>query len=176
MVSSPFHLAPAWIVYRVSRVKLCLPALIIGSVIPDIEFIVGFIMSGSSGRLVLHSIIGAATIGTLLSVPVTVYLYPLLVKWVFKTRVDMSQYSLSLLSISAFIGTMLHILVDSFHHEYNPLLYPFTNASIDALVIFGDWRTASILVESFFGILFIAILTQTYMSHRDTFWSRLLSG
>ncbi|MHA1595865.1 MAG: hypothetical protein ACTSXX_14225, partial [Candidatus Baldrarchaeia archaeon] len=56
------------------------------------------------------------------------------------------------------IGALLHVFVDLFHHAYNPLLWPFTSESVDILVLFGNWRLASMVMHIIFGMLLLAII------------------
>lgn len=80
-----FHYPEAYVLYRFYR-KLSLPGLIVGCMFPDLEILVIVLLFGTQfpHRLVLHSLLGVATIGTLLSVMFTVLMYPPLVGFFFK--------------------------------------------------------------------------------------------
>jgi hypothetical protein len=87
----------AYVLYKLHK-KLTLPGLTVGSMFPDLEIPVLFLVFGTD-RLVLHSLLGAATIGTMLSVTFTITLYPILISYVFgldeeqvkeKTRLSLS--------------------------------------------------------------------------------------
>lgn len=46
------------------------------------------------------------------------------------------------------------------HHEYNPMLFPLTYDSFDALVFMNDWTLASVIIPMAFLsllVLFVAI-------------------
>jgi hypothetical protein len=76
----PFTLLHYPIAYLIHKLggNLNLPGLIVGSMIPDLEipFIVLIFGVNGPNRLVLHSILGSATLGTLLATIITIKLYP----------------------------------------------------------------------------------------------------
>jgi membrane-bound metal-dependent hydrolase YbcI (DUF457 family) len=86
---------------------------------PDLEipFIVLLFGTQVPHRLVLHSLLGSATIGTVLAVAFTVLVYPPLVSRLF-------QLSFALV-FSVFVGNISHVLLDVTNHPHNPLYWPF---------------------------------------------------
>jgi len=178
MPVTPLHYCVAYIINK-AKVGLILPALIVGSFIPDIE---PFISLVTSEKLVpprgfLHSLLGAVTLDLFLTVLVTIFLYPAMVSWIFKLEKnsvsEKCRFSYMLL-LSAFFGCILHVLIDSTSHEYNPLLYPFVTESFDALVLMNDWFLASAIVQiTFFGLLLL-ILVREFKRGSKEFWKRLL--
>ena len=82
-------------------------------------------------RMILHSLLGSATIGTFLAVIVTVRVYPYLVSCLFhinKQRVE-SKCKLSLAVVfSVFVGIISHVLLDVTNHPYSPIFWPFRSA------------------------------------------------
>lgn len=176
MPLTPLHYVVA---YSVGKWKpsLSLPGLIVGSVLPDLDHLIYLVIEGYQRRGILQSLFGVATIGTVLSVLFTVFLYPTLVSRVFRIDRRMvrerCRFSKGLV-LACFAGNILHVLVDSLHHEYNPTLYPFVSDSFDLLVLFGDWQLATIVVWSLFSIWFIAIFVWEAFKGTETFWRRIL--
>jgi len=148
--------------------------------LPDIEKVFVFVMTGGFyHKLVLHSFLGAGTLGTFLSVLVTVFLYPTFVSFIFKIDKEnireKCRFSLTLI-LTCFFGCASHVLVDSLHHEFNPLVYPFTNESFDMFLLFGDWNHATVLIQTV--LLTLSILTLFLELRKGTkgFWKRTLVG
>ena len=65
MRSSLGHFAVAYMIHRLKK-TLSLPALIVGSIIPDMDSLIYFLTNGSfaMGREWLHSLVGIGTFGT----------------------------------------------------------------------------------------------------------------
>ncbi len=112
--------------------KMVLPGLIVGSFIPDIEvpFLIIFFHGVLPDHLILHSLIGAVTIGTILAVIVTRYFYPPLVSIIFRlnrNKLDSKCRLTSNLVLSCMLGNLFHILLDITMHPCNPVLWPWIN-------------------------------------------------
>lgn len=179
MPLTPLHYPVAYLIHRWKR-ELSLPALIVGSMMPDLEVPLTYLMTGGiHRRLVLHSLLGAATLGTLLSVLLTIFLYPAVVSLLFGLDREMVEercrFSGKLVA-SCFAGCVSHVFIDSLHHEHNPLLYPFTNESFDAFVLLNDWNYASVIVQSVFLALSVFILILEARRGTGGFWKRVLVG
>ena len=160
---------------------MVLPALVVSSMIPDVELFISII---TGGRLVpmrglMHSLLGAVTLDISVAVLVTVFLYPLLVSEIFKLEkknvAEKCRFS-GMLVLSALLGSLSHVLIDSTHHEYNPLLHPFVNGSFDALVIMNNWFLASAIVHVVLLGLLLAILVKEIRKSTEGLWKRLLVG
>jgi len=167
------------IAYLIGKWKqnLSLPGLVVSSMMPDIERLFYLAVNNSNARGFLHSLFGAATLGTTLSVFFTVYAYPTVVSGIFGLEKEMikekCRFSKGLI-VACLGGGVLHVLVDSLHHEYNPTLHPFINESFDALVLFDNWRLANIIVHLvFFALLIVIFLWEAFKGTRD-FWKRML--
>ena len=177
MPYTPIHWSIAYLAREI-RPSLSLPALIVSTAVPDLEIpFIYIITSGQLGRLVLHSLLGAITLATLLSVILTLFVYSPVVSHLFKldskTVKDRCRFSWSLLAV-CLLGSLSHVLIDSLHHEYNPLLFPFTYDSFDALVFMHDWTLASVVVPlSFLALLVFFIAKEVRRGTKD-FWARLL--
>jgi len=180
MPVTPLHYCAAYLVNKV-KVRLILPALIVGSVIPDVESFVAVVVIREPGpaRGLMHSLLGAVTFDTFFAVVVTILLYPFIVSWIFKLEKksvsERCRFSYMLV-LSAFLGSLSHVLIDLTHHEYNPFFYPFINDSFDALVFMGDWVLASTVVSIVFLGLLLLIFVYEVRKGTDRFWSRLLVG
>ena len=78
--------------YLVNRWKpsFSLPGLLVGSIIPDVEVIpIYYLTNGEIDRLFFHSIVGAVTLGTILSLFLVIFIYPNFVSAIF--RIDVKE-------------------------------------------------------------------------------------
>jgi len=146
---------------------------------PDLEnpFIMFFLGTEVPNRLVLHSIFGAATIGTFLAVIFTVKIYPYLISGLFhvnKERVK-TKCKLSLgLVVSFLVGILSHVLLDFTNHPYNPLFWPFSSpAFIQSPIYFalGNPRGSLCMQVIMGGLLVILIIV-----NRKNLFEELLVG
>ncbi|KON34061.1 MAG: hypothetical protein AC479_02130 [miscellaneous Crenarchaeota group-6 archaeon AD8-1] len=155
MPLTPLHYPIAYLVNKVNR-NLSLPGLIVGSMIPDFEIPVILFINGFDGpnRLVLHSLLGSATLGTALAILVTIKFYPILVSSLFrvdKEKVE-NKCNLSLaLVFSVLIGNIFHVLLDFTNHQYSPILWPFLEADKTPSPIF-------MFLGEQFGYLWIQVI------------------
>jgi len=175
----PLHYCVAYFANK-RKGELSLPALIVSSMIPDVENPFTYLMTGGlHRRLILHSLLGASILGVLLSILLTVFLYPAVVSPLLgfdrKMVEERCRFSSKLVA-SCFIGCVAHVFLDSLHHEFNPLLYPFLNESFDAFVLLNHWIHATIIVQSMFAALFIFILIREIRKGTEDFWRRTLVG
>lgn len=178
MPATPLHYLAAYFLDRLFRGRFNLPALAVGTLIPDLEIptLALLNLAPPHNRLILHSIVGGATLGTLITVFVVVFLYRRVVMSLLPLDGDQLKAMCRLsprMVASGAMGVLTHVLVDATHHEYNPLFYPFTYASIDNFLLFGDVVLASIAVHILFLAYGIHVLRQELSLGRG-FWSRLL--
>jgi hypothetical protein len=66
------------------------------------------------------------------------------------------------------------VLIDALHHEYNPLLFPFTYNSIDALVFMNNWTLASVVVPLSFLALLVFFVVKEFRRGTENIRVRLL--
>lgn len=156
-----------------------LPALLVGSMFPDIEVpILYYFTNGEIDRLLFHSIIGAVTIGTIISVAIVVFVYPSLISWLFRIDKNYIQknciFSGSLVGL-CLVGNLSHVLIDAFHHEFNPLLYPLSATSIDLLRIFDNRILDTAIVAGILLVILIVIIISSFRRGKD-FWKQMLVG
>ena len=179
MPATPLHCSIAYL-FNKWKPQLSLPALLVSSIVPDLEIPFIYLMTdGVYHRLVLHSFLGAATLGTFLSVLLTISVYPSAVSFFFaldKKKVkEKCRFSGTLVAL-CFVGAFSHVFIDSLHHEFNPSLYPFVNESFDALVLMNDWTLASVIVTSvLFAVLIFFVVDEIRKGTKD-FWMRMLVG
>lgn len=172
------HSSFAYVINKLNP-KLSLPALLVGSIIPDIEvLILYYFTNGSIDRLIFHSIIGSITIGTIVSIGVVVFIYPSLVSSLFK--IDKSyikkkcKFSKTLIGL-CLIGNLSHILIDATHHKYNPLLYPISSESIDLLRISSNRVFDTLITAGILSIIFFVFLVFS-LRDKKNFWKQMLVG
>ena len=130
MPVTPLHYPLAHGLSKINK-RLFLPGVVVGSVIPDIEVpLMRIFFSNLPDHLFLHSLIGAATVGTLLAVLVTWLLYPPIISVIFnvdKERLKEVSGLSKMLVVSCLIGVLSHLLIDYPMHWFNPILWPWVD-------------------------------------------------
>jgi hypothetical protein len=173
---TPLHTAVAYLLNKWQG-KLSLPALIVSTMTPDLEIpFIHFVTGGLHDRLVLHSLLGVAVFGTFIAVLLTVFAYRIVVSSVFrlnKTEVERKCRFSGMLVISCLVGSLSHVLIDSLHHDFNPLLYPFVNESFDALVLKNPYVSPTDLVSYPMLALLIIIFIREMGKGKAGFWKRV---
>jgi hypothetical protein len=119
--------------YLLSRLdgRLSLPGLIVGSFFPDVEIPIVFLFFNNQfplNRLVLHSLLGGATIGTLLAAASTALLYPRVMGWMetgLRSRAREKCIFSANLIVSCLLGVLSHVLLDVTDHPFNPIFWSF---------------------------------------------------
>ena len=178
---TPLHYPVAYIQYRLEK-RLNFPALIVGNFFPDLSIPILYYLTRSRtyGRFILHSLFGAATLGTLLALGFTVLIYPRLMSYLFKfdeKKIRERCQLSSTLVFFCFLGNVSHALLDITNHEYNPLFWPFqcADASLNPICpLLGGCHRASLIVGFIMLILFTAVSIRAYF--RRDFWWHLLVG
>jgi hypothetical protein len=144
---------------------------------PDIEIPFMVLLFGTQvpTHLVLHSLLGAATIGTVLAVIVTVHVYPPLVSRLFhvdKKRVE-SKCRLSFAVVfSVFVGILSHVLLDVTNHAYNPVFWPFLPATATPSPIF--FALGEPLGSLWMQIIMAVLLAALIIAKRKNLFEELL--
>ena len=178
---TPIHYPLAKIIQLLDRkASLVLPALIVGSMVPDLEVPFVYYWSGTWGqdRMVLHSLLGGLTLGTIITVVFTIIVYPWLISTIFsidKARIK-EKCSLSfMLVFSSLIGVLSHVLLDVTNHAYNTLFWPFLSlfqTPSPIVPLLGGQNMASLIVHSVMLALFGVLI----IKNRTNIWERLLIG
>ncbi len=178
MPGPPFHYPIANLFYRLNQ-RFSLPGLIVGAVFPDVEVPIIILVYGTNvpNRLVLHSLLGAATLGTLLATAFTMLLYAPIITRIFrfdrlKVR-ERCRFSSGLV-LSCLAWNISHVLLDIPNHPYNPIFWPFPPYAVGSPLapLVGGIGNASIIMETLLVLLFIALFWRT----RKGFWEKLLVG
>ncbi len=177
MPITPFHYPIAKIIQRFGgKASLSLPALLVGAMVPDLEVPVVYLAAGTEGRLVLHSLLGGGTLGTLIAVALTVLAYPAVVSKIF--RVDRAKVKTKcrltpMLVVCCLIGCLSHVLLDVANHNFNPLLWPFLSlyqTPSPIVPLLGGPALASLIVHSAMALLFVGLVFRV----RQNFWEYVL--
>ena len=184
MPSSLGHFGVAYMIHRLKK-TLSLPALIVSSIFPDIDTLIYFLTNRSFdiGRELFHSFVGMGTLGTFISVLLTVLVYPKVVSIFFRVNKEEAEQKCKFsgtVVVSCLLGGFSHILIDSLCHDYNPLFYPFVRQSIDVLLFTSDWRLSYAIVEILLlAMLLITLIVETRKAKIKTikeFWKHILIG
>lgn len=177
MPVTPLHHPIAYFIHKLDK-RFSLPGLIVGSMFPDLEnpFIMLFLGNDVPNRLVLHSIFGAATLGTFLAVIFTAKIYPHLVSSLFHVNKEQVKNKCKLswgLVISVLVGILSHVLLDITNHPYNPLFWPFSSTFINNPINFALGNPlGSIYMQVIMGSLFVVII----FINRKNLFENLLVG
>lgn len=167
------------LVYSLSKLdkRLSLPGLVVGSVILDIEVLLLWIFfSDLPDHQFLHSLIGAVTIGTLLAVIVTRFLYAPIISTLFgvdRERLNKVSGLSKTLVVSCLIGVLSHLLLDYPMHWFNPILWPWVDPFdvVGPLVLFfapfGSisgiaFRMANVLTNVIMFVWWVLILRKNW--------------
>ncbi|KON31801.1 hypothetical protein AC477_03815 [miscellaneous Crenarchaeota group-1 archaeon SG8-32-1] len=164
MPITPFHHPIAYFIYKINK-RLSLPGLIVGCMFPDLEIPFIALILGTQGpnRMILHSLLGSVTLGTLLAVLVTTRVYPFLVSSLFhidKKKVE-NKCKLSLVLVfSVLVGNISHVLLDVTNHPYNPIFWPFhSTISTTSPIYFALGPTlGSLWIQIIMGSLFAILI------------------
>ena len=172
------HSTFAYLMKRLSP-KFSLPALLVGSMMPDVEVpIIYFLTNGAIDRLLFHSIIGAMTIGTITSVVIVVFIYPSFVSLFF--RIDKNyikkkrSFSGTLIGL-CLIGNRSHVLIDATHHTFNPILYPISDQSIDLFRFSSNRIFDTGIITVILSVIYLVYAAISLRGGKG-FWKQMLVG
>lgn len=90
---------------------------------PDFEPIVYLMLGILPDRLLMHSLVGALTIDVALTIVILRLLAYIKLEKIGLHGFSNPHVTSRSVILSAAIGSLSHVLVDSLHHEYNPLLW-----------------------------------------------------
>ena len=152
MPLTPFHYVLAYAIRKAGRRlgrDIDMAGLAMGSFAPDLECLV-FIILDRLGvlympyhRLVLHSILGCLTLGSLAAILMALAAYRLF------APEGLERPGLRRLYTASALGNLSHVLIDAVHHYYNPLFFPFTSSNVLALVPFTHTELGRSLASGF---------------------------
>ena len=128
-------------------------------------------------RSVMHSLMGAATIDLILTVLLVIYFVPPMLSYMDARMNDKRYFFLAgsdlrshrtgmgALAGSALLGTFSHVLIDTLHHPYNPLTFPFSQYYGFNLVLFNDLTISGIIMQG--GALLLLIMMLYFWYFKD---------
>jgi hypothetical protein len=184
MPLTPLHFPIAYGIYVILKKwfpqnrNISLPGLIFGAFFPDTEIVAAYLLSFGNlyFRTVLHSLLGAATVGTFLTFLVVGLFYTPLIGSVFSIEKQeiKRQCSFSFgVFASCFLGNISHVLLDLVNHDLNTLLWPFIPLILSPISLaLGGAQTASLIANTILGIAILVIFIQ----NRENLWPNLLVG
>ena len=133
MPITPLHYPIAYALHRL-RLSWSLLGFITGAMVPDLEILVIVSVFGLNGipgnRLVLHSLFGALTVGTLLSVLLVGFVaQPILLRLLStdSSRIRGACRVSWRLVAACSVGALSHVLLDVVTHPLNPVWWPFSS-------------------------------------------------
>jgi hypothetical protein len=155
--------------------------LSIGAIIPDIEVPILYLLTGETweARSTMHSIIGSVTIDILLALVLVIFVVPSLLRYCnkklknkklfFFAKIDLRKHKTNngILISSILIGTLSHIFIDTLHHYYNPLTFPFQKYYNFNLILFNNLDWANIILQGVCAVLLIVMGYIWYLKYLD---------
>jgi hypothetical protein len=175
---TPLHYPIAYFIYKLDK-RLSLPGLVVGCMFPDLEIPTIMLLFGTQipNRMILHSLLGSATIGTFLALIVTVRIFPSLVNRLFhvdKKRVE-SKCKLSFAVVfSVLVGNISHVLLDVTNYPYNPVFWPFLPATATSSPIY--FALGNPLGSLWMQIIMAVLLAALIVFKRKNLFEELLVG
>jgi membrane-bound metal-dependent hydrolase YbcI (DUF457 family) len=175
---TPLHHPIAYFIYKLDK-RFSLPGLVVGCMFPDLEIPFMALLFGTQvpNRMVLHSLLGSATIGTFLALIVTVRVYPPLVSRLFhvdKKRVE-SKCKLSFTMVfSVLVGILSHVLLDVTNHPYNPVFWPLLPSTATPSPLY--FALGDPLGSLWMQIIMAALLAALIIIKRKNLFEELLVG
>ena len=172
MPLTPFHYPIAYVLHRLDR-RLSLPALAVGSMLPDIEIPLMFLLFGFDYHrgLVLHSLVGATIFGTMLTVLFTNLAYPYFTSALFginRRKVSRKCTVSFHLVLSGFLGVLSHVLLDLVNHTNRPIFWPFSQSTISVICLaLGGPQNASLIAHTVLLTLFGIIVATQHENARE---------
>ena len=167
MPLTPLHHPIAYFIYKTNK-RLSLPGLIVGCMFSDLEIPFITLLIGTQGpnRMILHSLLGSATIGTFLAVIVTIRIYPYLVSSLFhiEKKKLANKCKLSLVMVfSVLVGNLSHVLLDVTNHPYNPVFWPFrsTIATTSPIYFALGATLGTLWMQIIMGVLLLGLILVT---------------
>jgi len=128
-----------------NRNRLHFMSLSFGAMVPDLEVLPLMLLNsdGERARGLMHSFLGALTFDILVVMLFVFFVVPPVGRWVRRHSgekwhifagkdVTLAPTNIGWALVSALIGTLSHVIIDVFTHEYNPLFWPYyTNREIN---------------------------------------------
>ncbi len=150
--------------------------LVIGCMIPDLEIPLLALMGYTIPRGIAHSIIGALTIDSFITLVIAKLFYSIKkVKEILGIN-DRLNTSLFYSWMIASIGALTHVSIDYLHHTYNPILWPFSYEYIEGpLTTLLDYTNATIMLHVISLAILIMIIAYSLTRLKVSLWKLLSS-
>ena len=169
MPYTPFHLGFAWPAWMINKRKLNFMCLSFGAMIPDAELIFLMLLGidVESARGPMHSLLGALTIDILIVFIIAYFFVPPIGRW-FKRNTKSNWHIFAGVDVtrapanpmwalaSAGIGTLSHVVLDVFTHDYNPLFWPYR--SDISWMLLGDNMESGLIFTIPLAVIFLSML------------------
>ena len=159
-----FHYLLAYALYRIFP-KWSLPGFIVGAMVPDLEIPIIITLFGGDtlpgNRLILHSLFGAATIGTGLGLMLVVFVIPRLIRVIIPLWYPLIDGSCKVsrsLVLACCLGALSHVMLDIANHSYNPVWWPFSSTLLQNPYNCALGTTLTLGVHLVLGVCGIGIL------------------
>jgi len=179
---TPLHYPVAYAIHKF-RKSASMPGLVVGSFAPDIEVPLLWVFgNGLPDHCILHSLIGGLTLGLLISVGLTRFVYPPVIGSLFRverTKLDAACTTSRALVASCLAGLLGHLLLDIPMHPYNPVLWPWVNPDVIVgilVLIFaqgGDLESGFIAANQLVSVVMLVPLLAIIIKRRHVLWSGL---
>ncbi|MEM1525216.1 MAG: DUF4184 family protein [Nitrososphaerales archaeon] len=161
MPITPLHFAYPWLLKWIFK-RLNTLTLLISSFIPDVENIILAFMGIYPNRLITHSLIGVFTIDLFLTISIVYLIANINLRRIGLPNLKPFKLSVNLI-ISGILGALLHVLIDTLHHEYNPIFWPIGPTYITGpLVIWLGQFQAHFIIHLLSLLLLIYILKKIF--------------
>jgi hypothetical protein len=185
MPFTPLHYPIAYAARRLGN-GLSMPGLVVGSFAPDIEVpLLWMLGNGVYDHWILHSLIGAVTIGLLIAVGITHFVYPPLVARLFginRTKLNEACAMSKTLGTSCLVGLLGHVLLDVPMHPYNQLLWPWVNpTSLPGFLVLlfaegGNLQQGFFIANGLVSLIMLVSLLAIAVKNRHALWNSLWLG
>jgi hypothetical protein len=185
MPFTPLHYPIAYALHVLGK-GLSMPGLVIGSFVPDIEVPVLWMLgNGVYDHWILHSLIGAVTVGLLIALGITHFVYPAVIARLFgieRAKLNDACTMNKTLGISCLLGLLGHLLLDVPMHPYNQLLWPWVNPTAlpGILVLFfaegGDLQQGFFAANVLVSLIMLVSLITIAVKNRHALWSSVWLG
>ncbi|MCS7116440.1 MAG: DUF4184 family protein [Nitrososphaerota archaeon] len=157
MPFTPLHFAYPWLLkWRFNSLNTL--TLIVASFVPDVENSILMLMGIYPNRLVTHSLIGVFTIDPALAILIAYILTRINLESIGLPNLKPLTLNFNLIT-SAIVGALLHVSIDTLHHEYNPIFWQMGPTYITGpLVVWFGPIQAHLIIHLFSLLLLIYVL------------------
>lgn len=158
MPITPLHIAFAWPL-KMKFKALSSASLTVAALVPDFEPIAYMILGIFPDRLVMHSLVGALSVDVVLTILILKLLSHIRFQKIgIHGLANPNLFSRAVI-LSAVVGSLSHVLVDSLHHNHNPLLWPLgpTYFTGPMVLVFGNPLATNIVSIGAIAIIFFIV-------------------